>query len=62
MGDVEDEAFYKYYGQLTHQQNMLEDKERTGTYREAILANSKGIFFYNIPFNTHTHAQTSKTR
>jgi len=35
-----DPAYFNYYAQLTHQQNMLEDSIRTSTYNSAILSNS----------------------
>lgn len=31
--------FYRYYGQLAHQQNMLQDSIRTGTYYNAVSYN-----------------------
>mmetsp|Transcript_18926 Transcript_18926/g.37180 ORF Transcript_18926/g.37180 Transcript_18926/m.37180 type:complete len:350 (+) Transcript_18926:212-1261(+) len=31
--------FFHYYGQLAHQQNMLQDHTRTGTYQRAIYEN-----------------------
>lgn len=33
------ETFFHYYGMLTHQQNMLQDAVRTGTYQRAIAEN-----------------------
>ena len=33
--------FYRYYGQLSHQQNMLQDSVRTGTYYNAVCYNVK---------------------
>lgn len=39
--DEEVMPFTHYYGMLTHQQNMLQDLVRTGTYRQAVLQNSK---------------------
>ena len=33
------DLYFHYYGQLQHQQNMLQDYIRTGTYYEAILEN-----------------------
>lgn len=33
------ELYFHYYGQLQHQQNMLQDYIRTGTYYEAIMEN-----------------------
>ena len=36
MGDA---AYFSYYSMLTHQQNMLEDNERTGKYYSAISEN-----------------------
>ena len=35
--------FFYYYGQLAHQQNMLQDSVRTGTYNKAILMNKKNL-------------------
>ena len=32
--------FYRYYGQLAHQQNMLQDSVRTGTYYNAVCYNA----------------------
>jgi histone-arginine methyltransferase CARM1 len=34
------DCFSQYYGMLSHQQNMLQDLVRTGTYEKAILANA----------------------
>uniref|UniRef100_A0A7R9U1C9 type I protein arginine methyltransferase n=1 Tax=Pinguiococcus pyrenoidosus TaxID=172671 RepID=A0A7R9U1C9_9STRA len=34
-----DNPFTQYYAQLTHQQNMLQDATRTGTYQQAMLRN-----------------------
>ncbi len=34
-----DPEYFGYYGQLQHQQNMLEDSVRTSTYHQAILQN-----------------------
>ena len=31
--------FYRFYGQLAHQQNMLQDSTRTGTYYNAVSYN-----------------------
>eukprot|EP01138_Halocafeteria_seosinensis_P013241 gb/GECG01013523.1/.p1 GENE.gb/GECG01013523.1/~~gb/GECG01013523.1/.p1 ORF type:complete len:367 (+),score=37.24 gb/GECG01013523.1/:1-1101(+) len=31
--------FFHYYGMLVHQQNMLQDNIRTGTYRNAMISN-----------------------
>lgn len=33
------ELYFHYYGMLMHQQNMLQDQIRTGTYYAAILEN-----------------------
>ena len=33
------ELYFHYYGQLQHQQNMLQDYIRTGSYYEAIMEN-----------------------
>ena len=35
-----EDSFSHYYGMLLHQQNMLLDHVRTGTYQSAILQNS----------------------
>jgi len=35
----ESHPFLQYYGQLSHQQNMLQDLVRTGTYQRAMLDN-----------------------
>lgn len=35
-----DHPFFRYYGLLVHQQNMLQDTIRTGTYRQAIQDNA----------------------
>eukprot|EP00949_MAST-11_sp_MAST-11-sp1_P005469 g5469.t1 len=41
-GDEEEVLpFTHYYGMLTHQQNMLQDLVRTGTYREAVMQNAE---------------------
>jgi len=37
--DGETHPFLQYYGLLSHQQNMLQDTIRTGTYQKAILSN-----------------------
>uniref|UniRef100_H3GC39 type I protein arginine methyltransferase n=1 Tax=Phytophthora ramorum TaxID=164328 RepID=H3GC39_PHYRM len=37
--DEEDNPFSQYYGMLLHQQNMLQDHVRTGTYERAMLSN-----------------------
>ena len=34
-----DDTFFHYYGLLSHQQNMLQDYVRTGTYNSAIVSN-----------------------
>lgn len=33
----DDHPFFHYYGLLPHQQNMLQDAVRTGTYQRAIV-------------------------
>jgi len=38
-GELETHPFLQYYGLLSHQQNMLQDSIRTGTYQQAILSN-----------------------
>ncbi|KXS19758.1 S-adenosyl-L-methionine-dependent methyltransferase [Gonapodya prolifera JEL478] len=38
--NARDPAYFGYYAQLTHQQNMLQDTVRTSTYHSAIIANS----------------------
>jgi len=35
----EENPFSRYYAQLTHQQNMLQDTVRTGTYQKAVVTN-----------------------
>ncbi|KAK8807060.1 hypothetical protein WA158_003819 [Blastocystis sp. Blastoise] len=35
--------FFHYYGQLFHQQNMLQDSTRTGTYYTAITSNKRNF-------------------
>lgn len=37
----QDNPFTQYYAQLTHQQNMLQDATRTGTYQHAMLHNAR---------------------
>ena len=37
--DPENHPFFHYYGQLVHQQNMLQDAVRTGTYHKAFISN-----------------------
>ncbi|KAJ1657439.1 hypothetical protein IWQ61_003162 [Dispira simplex] len=39
-----DPAYFQYYGQLQHQQNMLQDYVRTSTYQSAIVQNGPAIF------------------
>lgn len=34
------DLYFHYYGMLMHQQNMLQDQVRTGTYYAAILENT----------------------
>ena len=34
------DLYFHYYGMLMHQQNMLQDQIRTGTYYAAILENT----------------------
>jgi hypothetical protein len=36
--------FGMYYGQLLHQQNMLQDFVRTGTYQSAIIDNPSNFY------------------
>eukprot|EP00201_Polytomella_parva_P008638 CAMPEP_0175067820 /NCGR_PEP_ID=MMETSP0052_2-20121109/17315_1 /TAXON_ID=51329 ORGANISM="Polytomella parva, Strain SAG 63-3" /NCGR_SAMPLE_ID=MMETSP0052_2 /ASSEMBLY_ACC=CAM_ASM_000194 /LENGTH=692 /DNA_ID=CAMNT_0016334753 /DNA_START=30 /DNA_END=2108 /DNA_ORIENTATION=+ len=38
--DVSAEQYFSYYGALIHQQNMLQDYQRTGTYWQAIVGNA----------------------
>jgi len=38
--DAAQSNFFRYYGQLVHQQNMLQDAVRTSTYRDAIMQNA----------------------
>lgn len=35
----ENHPFFHYYGQLVHQQNMMQDAVRTGTYHKAFITN-----------------------
>ena len=37
--DAEAHPFFQYYGQIVHQQNMLQDTTRTGTYHSAVASN-----------------------
>ncbi|CAH0476793.1 unnamed protein product [Peronospora belbahrii] len=37
--DDDDNPFSQYYGMLLHQQNMLQDHVRTGTYERAMISN-----------------------
>ena len=37
------ETFFRYYGQLVHQQNMLQDYVRTSAYRDAIMKNRQNF-------------------
>ncbi|KAI8052644.1 S-adenosyl-L-methionine-dependent methyltransferase [Thamnidium elegans] len=41
MSNDQDSQYFKYYSQLQHQQNMLQDNVRTSTYRKAIMLNRK---------------------
>ncbi|KAF9604196.1 hypothetical protein IFM89_004771 [Coptis chinensis] len=36
--------YFHYYGQLLHQQNMLQDYVRTGTYHSAVIENRSDFF------------------
>ncbi|CAG9462757.1 unnamed protein product [Pedinophyceae sp. YPF-701] len=38
------EMYFHYYGMLMHQQNMLQDYTRTGTYYSAVLQNALDFF------------------
>ena len=38
-----EQSFFYYYGQLWHQQNMLQDRTRTGLYFEAITSQLRSI-------------------
>jgi histone-arginine methyltransferase CARM1 len=38
-----DRIYFSYYGQLQHQQNMLEDSIRTSAYQQAIVAHSSAF-------------------
>lgn len=40
LHDSKDKTYFGYYGQLAHQQNMLQDLTRTTTYSHAILQNA----------------------
>lgn len=35
--NARDPAYFAYYAQLTHQQNMLQDTTRTETYRRVVM-------------------------
>ncbi|KAJ3057446.1 hypothetical protein HK097_006374 [Rhizophlyctis rosea] len=39
-----DPAYFSYYAQFVHQQNMLQDNVRTSMYHSAIIANGPGWF------------------
>ncbi|KAJ2157655.1 hypothetical protein GGF46_004357 [Coemansia sp. RSA 552] len=39
-----DPGYFQYYGQLQHQQNMLQDYVRTSTYHSAITLNGPALF------------------
>jgi type I protein arginine methyltransferase len=41
---AKDNAYFGYYRQYVHQQNMLQDMIRTSAYRDAILANGPHLF------------------
>lgn len=43
MTDEKDPVYFNYYGQLQHQQNMLEDHIRTSAYFKAITQNKKAF-------------------
>ncbi|KAJ3092343.1 hypothetical protein HK102_008313 [Quaeritorhiza haematococci] len=43
-----DPAYFSYYAQFVHQQNMLQDTVRTSTYQSAILANGPLMFTNKI--------------
>ena len=43
MSEEKDPVYFNYYGQLQHQQNMLEDHIRTATYHKAITENRKAF-------------------
>lgn len=51
--ELEEHPFFHYYGMLSHQQNMLQDNIRTGTYRNAIL-NNKSDFKNKIVLDVGT--------
>ncbi|KAJ3108500.1 Histone-arginine methyltransferase carm1 [Phlyctochytrium bullatum] len=42
--DGRDPAYFNYYAQFVHQQNMLQDNVRTSTYHTAILGNTAKLF------------------
>lgn len=41
---AKDNAYFGYYRQYVHQQNMLQDIIRTSAYRDAIFANGPNLF------------------
>ena len=40
-----EQSFFYYYGQLAHQQNMLQDTTRTGAYYNAICGQARAVNF-----------------
>ncbi|KAJ1974230.1 hypothetical protein H4R35_003714 [Dimargaris xerosporica] len=42
--DSRDPAYFQYYGQMQHQQNMLQDYVRTSAYQTAIVQNGPSVF------------------
>ncbi|KAI8854185.1 S-adenosyl-L-methionine-dependent methyltransferase [Chytridium lagenaria] len=42
--DGRDPAYFNYYAQFIHQQNMLQDNVRTSVYQNAILSNGPAVF------------------
>ncbi|KAJ3009997.1 hypothetical protein HKX48_007636 [Thoreauomyces humboldtii] len=42
--DARDPAYFHYYAQFVHQQNMLQDTVRTSAYHSAILVNGPNMF------------------
>ncbi|KAJ3282619.1 hypothetical protein HK104_010795 [Borealophlyctis nickersoniae] len=42
--DTRDPAYFSYYAQFVHQQNMLQDNVRTSMYHSAIIANGPALF------------------
>ncbi|KAI8613723.1 S-adenosyl-L-methionine-dependent methyltransferase, partial [Chytriomyces sp. MP71] len=46
--ETRDPAYFSYYAQFVHQQNMLQDTVRTSLYHSAIMGNSERLFRHKI--------------